>query len=408
MTGLVCILLGCGIPTTANYIIMVTVAAPTLGAAGRAAAGGALLRLLLRRAGRHHAAGGAGAPMRPRAWPAAIRSRPATWRFGSAWPRRWCRSSSCSRRRCCWWPTASRWSAFVITFVGCVLGITLLAAALSRFMVTELERWEQGVLVAAALLTIAPGLVTTLIGLAIASPVLLRQWARQSALRHRITAARSLGGYAGWWADTQRRRSTPSPSRSIAGGRLDIASASTRAEPQASAQPLEPWPRLSHTPGMPLAPITGGPSGNIGRAPFQLCALACTAAPGNQSSSHLVQRGQGSVVGGLQRAAQLGATGHAHALAEAADGDLVALVDQRRARADVAMLAGFAQRRGHRVAVHRGQRQAQFQRRKQLARRHCRAHHHRIELLAAFRTRARVVGCSAPASCCGSKRGNAR
>ena len=30
MTGLVCILLGCGIPTTANYIIMVTVAAPTL------------------------------------------------------------------------------------------------------------------------------------------------------------------------------------------------------------------------------------------------------------------------------------------------------------------------------------------------------------------------------------------
>ncbi len=30
MTGIVCILLGCGIPTTANYIIMVTVAAPTL------------------------------------------------------------------------------------------------------------------------------------------------------------------------------------------------------------------------------------------------------------------------------------------------------------------------------------------------------------------------------------------
>ena len=30
MTGIVCILMGCGIPTTANYIIMVTVAAPTL------------------------------------------------------------------------------------------------------------------------------------------------------------------------------------------------------------------------------------------------------------------------------------------------------------------------------------------------------------------------------------------
>lgn len=30
MTGLICILMGCGIPTTANYIIMVSVAAPTL------------------------------------------------------------------------------------------------------------------------------------------------------------------------------------------------------------------------------------------------------------------------------------------------------------------------------------------------------------------------------------------
>ena len=34
MTGVVCILMGCGIPTTANYIIMVTVAAPTLGLLG--------------------------------------------------------------------------------------------------------------------------------------------------------------------------------------------------------------------------------------------------------------------------------------------------------------------------------------------------------------------------------------
>ena len=32
MTALVCVLMGCGIPTTANYIIMVTVAAPTLAA----------------------------------------------------------------------------------------------------------------------------------------------------------------------------------------------------------------------------------------------------------------------------------------------------------------------------------------------------------------------------------------
>ena len=34
MTAIVCILLGCGVPTTANYIIMVTVAAPALGLLG--------------------------------------------------------------------------------------------------------------------------------------------------------------------------------------------------------------------------------------------------------------------------------------------------------------------------------------------------------------------------------------
>ena len=34
MTGIVCILMGCGIPTTANYIIMVTIAAPALGLLG--------------------------------------------------------------------------------------------------------------------------------------------------------------------------------------------------------------------------------------------------------------------------------------------------------------------------------------------------------------------------------------
>ena len=34
MTAMVCILMGCGIPTTANYIIMATIAAPALGLLG--------------------------------------------------------------------------------------------------------------------------------------------------------------------------------------------------------------------------------------------------------------------------------------------------------------------------------------------------------------------------------------
>jgi TRAP-type uncharacterized transport system fused permease subunit len=71
----------------------------------------------------------------------------------------------------------------VVTFVGCVLGITLLAAALSKFMLVEMKRGEQALCLAAALLMIAPGLVPTLIGVALAIPVLVHQLAaRKRAL----------------------------------------------------------------------------------------------------------------------------------------------------------------------------------------------------------------------------------
>ena len=63
---------------------------------------------------------------------------------------------------------------FVVTFVGCVLGITLLAAALSKFFLVEMKRGEQALCLLAALLLIAPGLIPTLIGAALAVPMLLR------------------------------------------------------------------------------------------------------------------------------------------------------------------------------------------------------------------------------------------
>ena len=74
---------------------------------------------------------------------------------------------------------------FAITFIGCVLGIAVLAAALSRFMLVEMKRWEQLLCLAAALLLIAPGLWVTLAGTALVVPVLLRQL----AARRRRTAA---------------------------------------------------------------------------------------------------------------------------------------------------------------------------------------------------------------------------
>jgi len=71
-------------------------------------------------------------------------------------------------------------TGFLVTFVGCVLGILMLAAALSKYLWTELQRWEQALLGAAALLLVAPGVPSGLVGLAVASPVLARQWARRA------------------------------------------------------------------------------------------------------------------------------------------------------------------------------------------------------------------------------------
>ena len=62
-----------------------------------------------------------------------------------------------------------------------------------------------------------------------------------------------------------------------------------RALPHDRAHPLEPSPMVIHTPGTPVAPSSGGPSGSMGRAPFHSCTavevLDNCAAPGNQSCS---------------------------------------------------------------------------------------------------------------------------
>ena len=70
--------------------------------ARRAAARLALLRFLLRRARRHHAAGRARGLRGRQHGGRRSRSRPATRHSGSGSPRRWCRSCSSIRPRCCW------------------------------------------------------------------------------------------------------------------------------------------------------------------------------------------------------------------------------------------------------------------------------------------------------------------
>ncbi|MFO1286846.1 MAG: TRAP transporter permease [Rubrivivax sp.] len=183
MTGLVCILLGCGIPTTANYIIMVTVAAPTLVQLGVEPLVahffvfyyGVLADITPPVAlAAYAAAGMAGSDP--------FRTGNMAFRLGLAKalvPFVFVFSPSLL-------VVAKGFTAydFVITFVGCVLGIVMLAAALSKYFLVEMTRGEQSLCLAGALLLIAPGLVPTLLGVACSAPMVLRHlaaWRRPAA-----------------------------------------------------------------------------------------------------------------------------------------------------------------------------------------------------------------------------------
>jgi TRAP transporter 4TM/12TM fusion protein len=182
MTGLVCILLGAGIPTTANYIIMVTVAAPTLVLLGVEPLVahffvfyyGVLADITPPVAlAAYAAAGMAGSDP--------FKTGNAAFRLGMAKalvPFVFVFSPALLI-------VAKGYTHydFAITFAGCVLGITLLAAALSRYFLVPMSRAEQALCFVAALLMIAPGLLPTLLGLTLASPMLLRQGVAWRAAR---------------------------------------------------------------------------------------------------------------------------------------------------------------------------------------------------------------------------------
>jgi TRAP transporter 4TM/12TM fusion protein len=188
MTGIVCILMGCGIPTTANYIIMVTVAAPTLVQLGVQPLVahffvfyyGVLADITPPVAlAAYAAAGMAGSDP--------FRTGNMAFRLGMAKalvPFVFVFSPSLLL-------VAQGFNLydFGITFVGCVAGIVALAAALSRFLLVEMKRWEQAMCLVAALLLIAPGLVVTLVGLAIIAPVVLRQVAARRLERAAVVPA---------------------------------------------------------------------------------------------------------------------------------------------------------------------------------------------------------------------------
>ncbi len=174
MTALVCVLMGCGIPTTANYIIMVTVAAPTLVLLGVQPIVahffvfyyGVLADITPPVALAAYAAAGIAGSDPFKTGNTAFRLGlgkalvPFVFVFA---PSMLIVVSNFS------------WYEFFVATGGCLLGITFLSAALSNYFLTPMRVWERLVCAGAAFLMIAPGIVSTAIGVAIVIPVVLRQ-----------------------------------------------------------------------------------------------------------------------------------------------------------------------------------------------------------------------------------------
>ena len=175
MTAVVCILMGCGIPTTANYIIMVAVAAPVLGMMGVEPLVahffvfyyGVLADVTPPVALAAYAASGIAGANAFKAGNTAFRLS-----MGKALvPFMFVFSPSLLLVT-----SGFNWPDFLLAFSGAVLGIVALSAAITNWLMQPLTRFERILLPIAALLMIAPELISTLIGAAVLGMVALRQF----------------------------------------------------------------------------------------------------------------------------------------------------------------------------------------------------------------------------------------
>ncbi|MEZ5851685.1 MAG: TRAP transporter permease [Hyphomicrobiaceae bacterium] len=181
MTAMVCILLGTGVPTTATYIIMVTVAAP------------ALAFMKVEPIVSHFFVFYYGVladitpPVALAAYAGASMAGADPFRTGNT-AFRLALAKALVPFVFVYSPAlllvtkGFTWAEFLETFTGCVLGIFTLAIAVTGYGMAPLKGWERALLFAASLLVITPSRTMTVIGLAAALPVLVSQYARRQAM----------------------------------------------------------------------------------------------------------------------------------------------------------------------------------------------------------------------------------
>ncbi len=178
LTGVVCIVMGTGVPTTANYLIMVTVAAPILALLGVEPIVAHFFVFYY----------GILADITP---PVALCAY-ATAGIANSNPFTTGNTAFRLSMGKALVPFVFVFSPsllimvkdfslyeFVLATYGCVLGITALSAAFSDYLADRLWWWERVLLAFAAILLVAPELTTTIVGTLIFLPIALRPLIRK-------------------------------------------------------------------------------------------------------------------------------------------------------------------------------------------------------------------------------------
>lgn len=174
LTALVCILMGCGIPTTANYLIMIAVAAPILAMLGVQPLVahffvfyyGVMADITPPVALAAYAAAGI-ADSNP------FKTGNTAFRLGmgkALVPFVFVFSPSLLLV-----VDGFTWTEFFIGVSGAMAGIWMLSSAFANWLIGPMRGYERALLAVAAILLVAPSLYATLVGLALVSPVFLRQ-----------------------------------------------------------------------------------------------------------------------------------------------------------------------------------------------------------------------------------------
>ncbi len=174
LTAIVCLLLGCGVPTTPTYIIMVTIAAP------------ALAKLNVEPLVTHFFVFYYGVladitpPVALAAYAGASMAGADPFKTGNT-AFRLAMAKVLVPFVFVYSPAmllvtkGFTWAAFIETTTGCLVGIVMLAAALTGYGLAFMKAWERALLCVASVMVISPSRTATLIGLLLAVPVIVRQ-----------------------------------------------------------------------------------------------------------------------------------------------------------------------------------------------------------------------------------------